>query len=240
MYIEANATKFDSYLKKNTEFDDISIYVEQLKSKQVDWVLDLTLLLSTYNRNMKVLYYCGEILKEKVINMNTKNGNDGSSAGLSTLENEEYLMFFLTKDRFIPLLVDENDSDISSEKSTELVTNSNVEINPKKDAVLANYNNKDEIYTNMSKFANEEFETKLNIGENRNNSVFEDPDLDDDAPLFEEIWKRPGETIEDQDLNLDSTNNVHSGSNVSMTNAPPGFENKINGSGSPQKTTKRK
>lgn len=188
---------------------------------------------------MKVLgYYCGEILKEKVINLNTKNGNDGSSAGVSTLENEEYLIIYLTKDRFIPLLVDENDSDISSEKSTELITNSTVQPSSKKNVQSATYENKDDIYANMSKFVDEEFETKLNIEENKNNSVFEDPD--DDAPLFDEIWKRPSEAYEDQDLKLEIPDNINSGLNGSITNAPPGFENKINAPESPQKSPKRK
>jgi hypothetical protein len=192
---------------------------------------------------MKVLYYNGDSLKEKVITLTPKNGNDGSSAGVSTLDNEEYLMIFLTEDKFIPLLVDENDSDLSSEKSIELVIGNTLQPIAKKITTsVSDRGNKDNIYDNMSKFVDEEFETKLNIGEkNKTHSAFEDIEHDDDeTPFFSEIWERPNETNEDQDLLLDPIDSIQTTMNVTI-NAPPGFENKIGSPNeSPKKNMKRK
>jgi hypothetical protein len=191
---------------------------------------------------MKVLYYSGDSLKEKVICLNPKNGNDGSSAGVSTLDNEEYLMIFLTEDKFIPLLVDENDSDLSSEKSIELVIGNTLQPIAKKITTsVSDRGNKDDIYDNMSKFVDEEFETKLNIGEkNKTHSAFEDPEIDDDeTPFFSEIWERPNETNEDQDYLLDHPDNIQATMNVTI-NPPPGFENKIVDSNMSPKNKKSK
>jgi hypothetical protein len=178
---------------------------------------------------MKVLYCSGDSLKEKVITLNPKNGNDGSSAGVSTLDNEEYLMVFLTQDKFIPLLVDENDSDLSSEKSIELVIGNTLQPIAKKITTsVSDRGNKDNIYDNMSKYVDEEFETKLNIEHD-----------DDETPFFSEIWERPNETNEDQDLLLDPVDNIETTMNVTV-NAPPGFENKIGAPNMSPKNIKRK
>jgi hypothetical protein len=191
---------------------------------------------------MKVLYYSGDSLKEKVITLNPKNGNDGSSAGVSTLDNEEYLMIFITEDKFIPLLVDENDSDLSSEKSIELVIGNTLQPVAKKITTsVSDRGNKDDIYDNMSKFVDEEFETKLNVGEkNKTHSAFEDVEHDDDeTPFFSEIWERPNEANEDQDLLLDPVENIQATMSVTV-NPPPGFENKIGAPNLSPKNNKRK
>ena len=136
-------------------------------------------------------------------------------------------MVFISGNEFIPLLenVDE-DSDPSSDESTELVTE------PLKDVkiqnmLLENQQNEDDthqqnLFQSMNKFVDEEFETKLNLNDNKPHQTFETVDIEDDeAPLFSEIWKRPSESESDQ--NLDLSKEVEKPINEVSYGPPPGL-----------------
>lgn len=64
-YLQNNSTKFDLYLKQNTEFDDIDTYLNLLKTQSMDNTLEFVCLLAAYHHNLKILYNSGESLKEK-------------------------------------------------------------------------------------------------------------------------------------------------------------------------------
>ena len=63
-YLESNSNKFDSFVKKNTDYDDINTFVDLLKTKSVDPLLEFVCLLSAYHRNLKILYEYGNSLKK--------------------------------------------------------------------------------------------------------------------------------------------------------------------------------
>jgi len=224
-YLENNSEKFDSYLAKSTEFDDIQSYLQLLKTKNVDFVLEFMCLLTAYHRNLKILYNSGSSLKEKIISYQSKNISDDTSAKLQSEDNDEYLMIFVVGNELIPLLPEENDdSDASSDKSTELVTESLKDEShiPKDEQHSEDDIGQQNLFQRMSKFVDNELEAKLSLDDDKLHQPFENPDVEDDeAPLFSEIWKRPSESDSDKNLHIPKETEKHN--KEFSSKAPPGL-----------------
>ena len=205
-YLQNNSTKFDLYLKQNTEFDDIDTYLNLLKTQSMDNTLEFVCLLAAYHHNLKILYNSGESLKEKLLYA-SKNSSENTSSKLHSEENDEYLIIFMNGSEMIPLLPkDLDESDTSSEISAELenVPSRNIidKINIEN---FTSENTEDfeqeNVVQSMNKLVDEEFETKLKI--ESNNKIFQQFESyeDEEAPLFEEIWKRPSDSENEPNLN---------------------------------------
>jgi cold shock CspA family protein len=194
-----------------------------LRERSVDQTVELTCLLSAYKRNAKILYYSGDSLKEKVIHYFSKNTNEEASVKGSSTQEDEVLAIFLTSDHAYPIIFEEtDDSDTSSEKSTEVVPSNLKPSNAPNFKVSGPISDRG---IGVHKFIESEIDSKLNLaGNTKTHSAFEDPDVDDDEePLFSEIWKRPSETSDDQNLNLNQPAVSESQVNFSSAQPPPGL-----------------
>ena len=121
-YLTSNLTKFDIFLKKNTDHEDTEEYLQSITSRSVDPVIEAVCLAIAYKRNLKILYNIGDWLKEKSIPYLAKSScEDGTGKGNSDCSDEDSLFLFWIGNKFIPLLSDEDGSDeCSSEESIEV------------------------------------------------------------------------------------------------------------------------
>jgi hypothetical protein len=192
-----------------------------------------------------VLYYHSDALKEKSLFYTSRTSVDGNSnKGQSETTDDDFLVVFWNGEEFIPLLSDDNDSDeSSSEKSTELVAENS------KNFPLKQKSNNDsdqeeadlDVYKDISKFTDEEFEPKLNLNRPSNLSMMKQASHDtDEEQLFSEIWNKPSEDhYEEKSLSKPYEEKIPS-MTVSHIHGPPGLEMDRSNSNVSSQSSKRK
>lgn len=169
-----------------------------------------------YKRNLRVLYYSGDSLKEKFLQV------DSSSSAQGEDEDEDQILIFLCGKQFLPLIVveDEDSEEEVSDDSTERIDNKRrhamPEVTPlgKKDS--ENDSDSLDVLNSMSKFVDEELETKLHLDPNvRKPSNYDAIERDDnEEQLFSEIWNKPTQVSDTR-------------SHISHTQGPPGLRNDL-------------